>query len=205
MEIHMVHGDFGTEGERGSFPDCGASFPDFVIVGYPRSRTAWLAAFLSHGGVRCGHELLAEAPTIPAWLERCGRHAAGRVTGSAETAMLAQMEELLARRPRLRVVLVLRRPEEVIASLVELGFPRSRVAISWLRRGEEIAEAHPGTLAVEYEALEREETCRRILAHVAPGETFDRERWEMLRGMNVQITRERWGELAALAEKNQQR
>src|SRR5581483_3193569 len=44
--------------ERERREDLRRDHPPFLIVGLPRSRTAWLAAFLTGGEVHCHHELL---------------------------------------------------------------------------------------------------------------------------------------------------
>ncbi len=173
----------------------------FLVVGYPRSRTAWLANWLCHGGVHCGHELLARCVTPEEYLHErfvdSGRNCA--FSGSAETAAALWMPQLAALLRGAPIVLVSRPEAEVARSLERLGLDGD---VRWAREGLEYARRLPQTLEVRFADLDSEATARAILAHVAPGEPLDWPRWRMLREFNVQITPRRMEQLGRNAEQN---
>lgn len=168
----------------------------FLIVGYPRSRTAWLANFLTQGNIACGHEMLSEC-TLP-------RHLAGHIRslgkfycGSAETAAPLFMPAIVESMPDAKIVFVKRPAADVSASLQRLGMDWQT---SWADEGLEYAMKLPQTLVVRYEDLDRMKVLQSIQQWVAPHELFDVRRFQMLRDFNVQITPARWEKLRRMAE-----
>jgi hypothetical protein len=155
-----------------------------------------VANFLTHGGVRCGHELCsiartpAELPFLLRQLARAGGQPV-RFAGNADTAQAMILPSLLEAMPEAALVVIRRPPAEVVASLHQLGLLQAEAAIRELERHVEAAARTPGALVLAYQELGSEAAARALQAHVAPGEPFDRSRWALLQGLNVQITRER--------------
>jgi hypothetical protein len=165
----------------------------FLICALPRSRTAWLANFLTHGAVHCAHELSEGAADAAAIVARMQRRREGiRFRGNSDSAQMLVLPELLELLPRAALVVIRRREEAVADSLTRLGFPAARAVVRELGRYLEAAAQTPGAFVLEYEDLQSESALRALQAHVAPGEPFDRERWLMLRHLNVQLTAERF-------------
>ena len=54
----------------------------FIVLSLPRSRSAWISAFLSYGGRKCGHDL---APTCGTMAEFVAMFGGGGYAGTAET------------------------------------------------------------------------------------------------------------------------
>ena len=168
----------------------------FLVCALPRSRTAWVANFLTYGQVYCAHELctvVRSVAEVPYLLRRLGTRYAGNAD-TAQALILPQLREVLPTAP----VVVIRRPvAEVVESLealapfgaAERGLTAQAVQV--LARHVEAAARVPGALVLEYHELEQEATARALLAHVAPGEPFHRARWAMLAGLQVQLTGER--------------
>jgi hypothetical protein len=171
-----------------------ANRADFLVLGLPRSRTAWLANFLSHGRVACGHELLADCLTPDALVPRI-RALGGSVNGSAETAGALFIERLLRESPALRVVVVRRCKLAVADSLARLGLDAGSGVLDLLDEKLSAAAAHAGALCVEFTDLDSIDHLRAIWEHCAPGEPFDSGRAKRLIDLNVQITARRWREL----------
>ncbi len=94
------------------------SLEPFFITGLPRSRTAWMAAFLSGAGVMCWHELLKHCATREAFY-RGMRHPEYRV-GDSDCGL--PVTDFQARFPKAKTVVIERDPVEVLASLHDLGF-----------------------------------------------------------------------------------
>lgn len=168
----------------------------FLIVGYPRSRTAWLANFLTYGNVACAHETLSECArprNLPGHIRALG-HA---YCGSAETAAPLFIREIVEAMPEAKIVFVKRPAHEVSASLLKLGMDAS---VSWADAGLEYALKLPQTLVVRFEDMDRMNVIKMAQEHVAPGEPFNVQRFQMLRDFNVQITPARWAKLQRIAQ-----
>lgn len=168
----------------------------FLIVGYPRSRTAWLANFLTYGNVACGHEMLVDCEK-PKHLGRHVQVLGKPFSGSAETAAALFMPQILEKMPDSPVVFVKRKVEDVAASFVRLGMDGD---VRLLEAGLNFALKLPQTLTIRFEDLNSLAVCRLIQNHVAPGEPFNVSRFQMLRDFNIQITPRRWQVLAIAAQ-----
>lgn len=170
----------------------------FLILGYPRSRTAWLANLLTYGDVFCAHELLSECRQPSDWFMQLPTEFA--FSGSAETAGAFVADKLMI--PGLRVAIIWRDPKEVAESLSKHcatdGLEVCARMKPFLQRAAKLQNA----LSFHYDSLSTFEGCRALLEHVAPGETLSQTRFEMLADFNVQITGYRWDELRKLGEEN---
>ena len=154
----------------------------FIVYGLPRSRTAWLARFLSYGEWHCGHEELRHARSLADvkawWSQPC--------TGTAETAA-APFWRLVPSDVR---VVVIRRPvDEVVESLARLGFDRDAM-LPLMRRQDakldQIEKRVPGVLSVRFADLENEATCARVFEHCLPYK-HDPAWWATIAPVNIQI------------------
>lgn len=176
----------------------------FLILGLPRSRTAWLANFLTFGNIECEHELssLRQSPEeMMSHLTDGLPDAPPYYRGAADTYAVMWIDELMDIEPDCPVVTIRRPIEEVEISL-------GRVGIRGVRKGLEEANSEldrvsrmRNCLSVRYADLDSPATARALQAFVAPGEPFDVRRWQMLDGMNIQITPYRFQELARRAER----
>ena len=159
-------------------------------MGLPRSRTAWLAKFLSYSGFRCGHEELLHMRSLDdvrSWL-------AQPMTGTAETAAAPYWRLLRKMAPDARVVVVRRPVEDAVASFMRLETaetgPLDRKALTAaFRYGDaklqQIAARWPGALAVDFAGLDHEETCARVFEHCLPYR-HNPAWWRLLAPINVQ-------------------
>jgi len=85
----------------------------FIITGFPRSRTAWMAAFLSTGRTQCYHEGLFWQRSLSAKDNEGYDHVGNSDSG------LACMPDLIPQGAK--VVIIHRRRDEVERSLVNCG------------------------------------------------------------------------------------
>lgn len=153
----------------------------YLVLSLPRSRSAWLARFLSYGEWHCGHEQLRHMRSlddIKAWESQ-------DCTGSAETAAAPFWRLIEAQR-----IVVVRRPvNEVVESLLALpGIEWNRAALHALiayhdRKLDQI-EARVPCLSVRYDEL-NEENCARIFEYCLPY-AHDHEHWARWNAVNVQ-------------------
>lgn len=156
----------------------------FLVLGLPRSRTAWLSRFLTYGDHICGHEELRHCRSIDdvkSWLSQSHM-------GSAETAASPFWRLLLRLAPDVRVVVVRRPVAEVVESLAAFGFDRP-VMEPMMRRLDaklrQIVKRVPNVLEVTFDGLNDEATCKAVFEHCLPY-AFNKAHWARLSRENVQ-------------------
>jgi hypothetical protein len=161
----------------------------FIIYALPRSKTAWLARFLSYGDWRCHHETaitMRSVADIAALFSRPN-------TGSAETAGAPAWQIIRHHVPNIRTVVVRRPVEEVVASMLAIsltgGFvydeAKLRSNMNRVARALDKAAAEPGALVVDYAALSEQDACAAIFEHCLPYR-LPQHWWDRLRDRNVQ-------------------
>lgn len=165
----------------------------FFITGLPRSRTAWFSAVCDAiPGVVCYHEPLREFSRWDdvgaIWEKPRG------FVGVSDSGLGLHLGEILAQfRPR---TLIVRRPfDEVIASLVEAGFPVSPSILSILQRRLDRFQHNGLVRVVDFKDLDRIDVVYDALQHILPGAIVDRDKLSRLMGMIITAT----PELAAAA------
>jgi hypothetical protein len=164
--------------------------PPFIIYALPRSRTAWLAAFLSYGGWTCLHE---HAIRIRSISEARALLATPRI-GFAETAAGPGWRLLRHWAPDHRAVVVRRPHREIVRAMIEAGKranveydePRLCKGMEYGVRCLDAIAAQPASLVVDYAELGTEDTCRHIFEfclHLP----FDHDWWLSLRDRKVEV------------------
>lgn len=156
----------------------------FIIYALPRSRTAWLARFLTYGDWFCGHDEarhLRSMDDIKSWLSMDN-------TGTVETAAAPFWRT--AYRPDVRVAVVRRPVDEVVDSLMRLG-PFDRAGLTaFLRRLDrkldQIEQRVQGVLSVSFADLATEAGCARLFEHCLPYK-HDPQWWASLAPVNIQV------------------
>jgi hypothetical protein len=152
----------------------------FVVLGLPRSRTAWLARFLSYGGRVCRHE-----PSV-AWrgLEDL-RDFLATGEGAADSMLTLLWPHLRELAPEARIVAVRRSRAQVAASIERMGLAVPQRLLRRLSGALWEIEQQPDVLRVCFDRLGDEHTCRKVFEHCL-GLPFDRAWWERWRHVNVQ-------------------
>ena len=162
--------------------------PPFVVFSLPRSRTAWLARFLTYGPWECGHDEIRHCRSlddIKAWLSQ-------PCVGSVETACAPFWRLLVALRSDARVVVVRRPVGEVVDSLMrlELGCFEAGALTAAMqrldRKLEQIERRMPDVLSVTYADLADEATCAAVFEHCL-GLPHDPAWWAAAAVVNIQI------------------
>lgn len=159
----------------------------FLVLALPRSRTAWLARFLTYGNFICGHEELRHARSlqdVEAWFRQPD-------IGSAETSAM-QHWRLIP--PEVKLVIIRRPVLDVVTSVIaklpqlEIARPQLESAIRKLdRKLGQIELRRPNTLSVDYSELESEETCALIFEHCL-GLPHDPKWYSFIAPINIQIS-----------------
>jgi len=168
----------------------------FLIIGLPRSRTAWLAAFLTHGPVHCFHELLFQVQSFEQYAAALGQTGA-EFAGDSDSglASLFDGEETMLDRvlnvlDAPRIVRIRREVSAVARSYEQVGVPQV-LSLPLLEAAQDrldAIEARGGVLSATFDALENEACIRSIWHHVTRDEVpFPAERYAFFRRLNVQL------------------
>lgn len=99
----------------------------FFITGLPRSRTAWMAAFLTDGDVFCHHEFLNRCLTREAFYSGMRRN--GCRIGNSDPGLV--ITDFQSRFPAAKTLIIRRPRDEAFAALAEMfppDIPVSRAA-----------------------------------------------------------------------------
>lgn len=156
----------------------------FLIVGLPRSRTAWLSTAATAERTICFHEPTAwldrwEDIFDKVWMERASRD----YVGIADHGLGFHLPEII-RRAGPRTLIVERPIAEVDASLARMGLPPSNFC-ALLHKA--LAYQHTLIRRVSYASLQSTSVVVACLRWLAPGARFDAERIMELQAMNVQV------------------
>lgn len=162
--------------------------PPFIVLGLPRSRTAWLSRFLTYGDHVCGHEEIRHLRSlndVKMWFDQPN-------TGTAETAAAPWWRLLKTYAPDARVVVVRRPVEDVFDSLMRLpGLAFDPATLMTLLckldcKLDQIEARMDNVLSVDFADLAEEQTCRKIFEHCLPY-PHDHNHWTELKDQNIQI------------------
>lgn len=154
----------------------------FIIYGMPRSRTAWLAAFLTYRQWTCHHDALTnftDIHDVPKFL-------GAPYTGMCETSMAFAGPVLAKMMPDARIVVVRRPVEEIVRSLKAFGV---KLSADYFERESAYLDAIsdlPNSLTIDFKDLETEGGCEAVFDHCL-NLPLDREWWGALRAQNIQV------------------
>lgn len=155
---------------------------NFFIVSLPRSRTAWLANYLTCGDSFCFHEGLMGCDSIKALK---GKMEATRfpIVGNSDCGNILFLEEIMDEFPEAKFVFIHRSPSEVEEELSRIGLPdNGLVAIEASRMNSYDSIG----LHVEYEDLKNKSFCAEIYTYCTD-QPFNQDRWEMLDKLDILI------------------
>lgn len=159
----------------------------FLVLGLPRSRTAWIARFLSYGEWSCGHDQLRymrSLDDVKAWLSL-------ENSGTCETGAAAYWRLALKFRPDIRVVTIRRPVDDVLESLARVGLDygmveRRKVLAAMDRKLEQIEGRIPNVLSIAYQDLQGETACSQLFRFCLPY-NHDPAWWNAVAPINIQI------------------
>lgn len=149
----------------------------FVVAALPRSRTAWLARFLSYGNESmCLHDVSQER----GWEERLD-HLTHNHVGISDTSIASTWERI----PQSAKVVTIRRdPMQVSKSLLRNDWPVPNRLIQCCDEGLNQIEKHRDTLSVAFEDIDAR--LGEIWEHCL-GIPYDPVHTEEMRRVNIQI------------------
>ena len=156
----------------------------FLVLSLPRSRSAWLARFLTYEKHVCGHDELRHCRSledVKTWFTQPD-------IGTCETAAAPWWRLIEKVAPGARIVTVRRPVEAVVDSLMRFdGFDRPALerTMAYHDRKLDQIEARLPVLSVRFDDLEKEEACAAVFEHCL-GSPFDASHWRGLAQVNVQ-------------------
>jgi hypothetical protein len=164
--------------------------PPFIIYALPRSRTAWLSAFLTYGEWKCHHE---QAVTMRSF-DDVRKFFSQPNVGTVETGASPGWHLIHALVPDIKAVVIHRPVDDVIKSVRELDisqvgvydFERLRRNLEHMARNLRRLAARPDVLSVEFDNLSTEATARAVFEHCMPYR-WDRAWGQQMLNRNVQI------------------
>lgn len=159
----------------------------FFILSLPRSRTAWLANFLTYEDSFCFHEALSTAGSIRG-LRRMFERTGKEIVGNSDCANILLLPRLMEEFPDAKYVIIDRYAGDVAESLESVGLPYDE-NVQMSKRLLDEAIQNLDCLIIDYDYLD-EDACRELWNYCI-GTEFDRKRWEMLDGMNITIDMEK--------------
>lgn len=163
----------------------------FFIAGLPRSRTAWLANFLTYGNSFCYHEGLIYCKTLRDLKSLLIGNKA-EIVGNSDSGLCLIGKELKEMFPEAKMVVIARDKYHVRASL-DKNFP-GLYQQGWLDRmleGIDEIQDHFKPLIMRYDTLKNRGMCKMIWDYCIPDQEFDFARWKMLDKLNVSVIPER--------------
>lgn len=157
----------------------------FLLCGYPRSRTLWLANFFTIPEVSlCQHEALEFAASSQEFWKNAEVNALSsnvHAYGNSDSSNIMVLPALLARQPLTKVIWIERPLLEVRASMLNAGFvfPSNveKTLLAYRNAYEELFDA-----AIPYPKLAEMTTMRGLWQLVLPDVPFDYGRWGQLAG-----------------------
>ena len=143
----------------------------FFIIGLPRSRTAWLANFMTYGGVYCHHDALNGCRSIEEYKDKIGND------GDSNTCMM--MFDLKSHFPDRKILIIESDPKRAEQYILEnLGFDGS----DWVNKAVDQMDSLGG-LRVHFENINKR--LRQIWEYLSD-DPYNEKRGDMIKNLNVQ-------------------
>jgi hypothetical protein len=161
----------------------------FLICAFPRSRTMWLAQFLSVPGVSvCTHEATEFAGSATEFWQNAEAYGAP-IYGNSDSANIFVLPALLAERPLTRVIWIARPIVEVAKSMKAAKMPfteqSARTLMAMRDRYKEYFD-----VVIEFSDLEAMDVCKYLWEFVLPGVSFDFDRWGIFHSKKIAYTKD---------------
>lgn len=162
--------------------------PPFIVMGMPRSRTAWLSKFLTYKPWVCGHDqirYLRSLDDIVCWFKQ-------PYIGTAETGAAPYWRLIQRYAPDARVLVVRRPVLEVMDSVKKQGvggLDYPAILRNLIRLDAKLNQAEmrlPNAISINYDELTDPGICRIVFEHCL-GMPFNLQWWQYWNAINVQV------------------
>jgi hypothetical protein len=153
----------------------------FIILALPRSRTAWLAAFLSYPPRRCGHDIGAESASVQDFLNRLAKF-----DGTVETGAVVGWRLIKHLIPQATVICIRRPVLDIKQSLRAFGIRPIAGELESRRVMLDECAASPGVQSFDFAELDDPLICRVIFERCL-GSWLDPKWYRRFATRNIQI------------------
>ena len=154
----------------------------FLIFSLPRSRSAWLSAFLGAPGRVVGHDIGAtcSSPADFAWKLQ------HELAGTCETGAAFAWRLIRKLVPDAQFVVITRPVSEVVESLAKFGL--TGLNQEMVERAEMLRQItrQPGTMTLDWTALRYPSSCAQLY-RACTGEEMDSAWWAAMDRLNIQV------------------
>jgi hypothetical protein len=162
----------------------------FFILALPRSRSAWLANFLTYGPSFCYHEGLIGCRSMAVLRAKLALPGTA-LCGNADTGAALVVDDLVAAFPKARYVLLCRPPKGYIEQAKRLGSTEEQAEVLLEEFAHSCEVLGERALKVQSGALDQARTMREIWEYVGIAAPFPSLRFDMLRDLRVEAIVER--------------
>ncbi len=154
----------------------------FVVLSLPRSRSAWLAHYLSAGGEhQIGHNLSLDCASIAEFETKLER-----VEGTVETGAVLGWRLLRQRLPETKLVTLHRPTIEIVASFARFGMAVDRNELEIRASMLEACSRAPGVDSIWWSDLS-DPNCAKWIFELLLGCSWSPEWFASVVGLNIQI------------------
>lgn len=156
---------------------------DFFIVGFPRSRLAWIANYLTYGNMNCHFDVLKNGLDGSGLLALDKYEDLTEIVGIADGGALLYQNQLRAKYPKAKWILVTRPWQEVEASCKKLGVA-ARDKLVYINQKIEELKTKEGMYILPFDRID--DLIGEVATWINPDWACPTDRHEMLMGLNVQ-------------------
>lgn len=162
----------------------------FFILGLPRTRTSWLANFFTYTDVFCYHEALKFCTKIQDMKDLLDELEEPNV-GNSDCSLINYFDEIHKTFPNAKYVLVERRPNEVVESLLDFqlmdDYEKTEKWIDSVVDKIKNIKKNYGIYTIKYEDLNNMEVIKDMWSYIMPHQKFNKNRWFSLDEIYVNI------------------
>lgn len=155
----------------------------FIVFSLPRSRSAWMAHWLSDQDLFVGHDVGIECKSVA---DFAGRFKSA-LDGSCETGSMFAWRLIRKEIPGIKFVVIRRERRAVAASLARFGLAGLEDELEARDRALDEIEVQPESFRANFGDLCHPESCSALLAHIAPDKMFHMKQFAEWNALNVQV------------------
>jgi len=166
----------------------------FFIIGPARCRTAWLAAFLSHGTTHCFHELSRLASSLEDFHAKLNA-SPHTVVGDSDSGLCLNIKPILDAYPDARYLLIDRPFSHVVKSF-EAYFNTRLPREAWEKllriycTARSTVSAHPNARCVLFADLNDESTIKSVWDFCTFGSFWRGDHYDLFKDLVIQVPRD---------------
>jgi hypothetical protein len=158
----------------------------FIVFSLPRSRSAWMAHWLSDHDLIVGHDIGIECRGVRDFADRF----TSGLDGSCETGSMFAWRLIRKEIPGIKFVVIRRKRGAVARSLERFGIVMPEAEFDARERALDEIEVQPEAIRLEFDDLSLPNSAAMLLNHVAPDKTFNKGQWQDFDAVNIQVKME---------------